>query len=130
MPTHEEFQAQVVELAHLHGWAHLHVRRTIGRGRKWTTSTNRKGWPDLFLWHPGRGGFVALEIKTAADVAASVRDGRLAEQGDVMRELRAAGASGGIVTPDDWPWIERVLNRRADDWPPPTPPEVVARSLP
>lgn len=44
-PTEAEFQEQLVQLAHLFGWAHLHVRRTIGRHREWTTSTNVKGWP-------------------------------------------------------------------------------------
>lgn len=89
--THEQWQRQVVDLMHSLGWSHLHVRRTIGRGQQWVTATNRKGWPDLFGWHPRRG-FVALELKVGSDKAT-------VEQLDVLVELKAAGAQTMVAYP-------------------------------
>jgi hypothetical protein len=99
--TEEEFQQQVVQAAHLLGWQHLHVRRTIGRGRKWTTSTNVKGWPDLFLWHPKRG-FLALELKVRPNKATP-------EQVDVLTSLAAAGAAIAVVYPEHWSIVQDLL---------------------
>lgn len=99
--THEQFQDTVVAVAHLAGWRHLHVRRTIGRGRKWVTSTNRTGWPDLFLWHPIRG-FAAFELKVKRDRATP-------EQLVVLAELSAAGAVAFVAYPADWDRIIAVL---------------------
>lgn len=101
-PTHEEWQAQVVELAHYLGWDHLHVRRTIGRGKKWTTSTNKKGWPDLFLWHPRRG-FVAIELKVGRDKATE-------EQVAVLASLEEAGARVTVAYPNDLDDLRRMLS--------------------
>lgn len=100
--THEEWQAQVVQLAHILGWNHLHVRRTIGRGRKWTTSTNRKGWPDLFLWHDQRG-FVAIELKVKPDKPKP-------EQLEVLDELARAGARTMVAYPDDLDEVQAILS--------------------
>lgn len=91
--THETWQAQAVDLSHMLGWSHLHVRRTIGKGKKWVTSTNRKGWPDLFLWHPTHG-FAAVELKVGADAATP-------EQIQVLIELHAAGAATLVAYPHD-----------------------------
>lgn len=99
--THDEWQSQVVDAAHLFGWRHLHVRRTVGRGKKWTTSTNVKGWPDLWLWHH-RHGFAAIELKVG-------RDTPTAEQTSVLVSLAAAGAQTLVAYPDDWPLVERLL---------------------
>ena len=45
-PTrHEQLQGQVVELLGLVGWKHLHVRKSIGKGKRWVTTTNVVGWP-------------------------------------------------------------------------------------
>jgi len=103
--THEEWQAQVVELAHILGWKHLHVRRTIGRGRKWTTSTNRTGWPDLFLWHDQRG-FVAIELKVKPDKPTP-------EQVEVLDELARAGARTMVAYPDDLGEVQEILSGRS-----------------
>src|SRR5688572_13259838 len=65
-PTHIEFQEQVRQLANLYGWHMLTVRRSIGKGRKWTTTTSIVGWPDCLLYRDGRG-FVALELKVGKD---------------------------------------------------------------
>lgn len=102
--TEAEFQAQVVELATITGWRHLHVRRTIGRGRKWTTSTNLAGWPDLLLWRPGR--IIAVELKT--DVGKVTDD-----QEDVLRSLSDAGVEAFVWRPADWDVIASTLGRRA-----------------
>ena len=99
--THEQWQQQVIDAAHLFGWQHLHVRRTRGRGSAWTTSTNRKGWPDLFLWH-ARHGFAAIELKVGRDTATP-------EQLEVLHELDAAGARTLVAYPSDWDAVERLL---------------------
>lgn len=99
--THEQWQSQVIELLHLLGYQHLHVRRTIGKGRRWTTSTNRIGWPDLFAWHP-RHGFAAIELKVGKDKAT-------AEQLAVLRELGGAGARTMVAYPDDLDDLRALL---------------------
>lgn len=96
-----EFQESVLELAHLLGWKHLHVRRTIGRGKKWTTSTNRVGWPDLLLWKAGRG-FVAIELKVHPKKATP-------EQVEVLAELEAAGARTMVAYPEDLDDLKKML---------------------
>lgn len=101
-----EWQAQVVELAQINGWRHLHVRRTIGRGRKWVTSTNVTGWPDLLLWHPKDGRIGALELKVRPNkpTTAQIR---------VLAELAASGAEFALVAyPDDLGMLCNLLSRR------------------
>lgn len=102
--TEAEFQAQVVQLATITGWRHLHVRRTVGRGRKWTTSTNLAGWPDLLLWRPGR--IIAAELKSDSG---KVTD----EQAEVLRSLAEAGVDGYVWRPSDFDRIAAVLGRAA-----------------
>lgn len=91
--TEAEWQEQVIQIAHLTGWRHLHVRRSIGKGRQWTTATNIIGWPDLLLWAPDRG-FIALELKSETGKATP-------EQLAVLRELEASGARTMIARPSD-----------------------------
>ena len=92
--TEAEFQAQVVQLAGILGWQVLHVRRSIGKGKRWTTSTSIVGWPDLFMWHP-RHGVLARELKTDT--------GKLtAEQEEVLASLCAAGVDAGVWRPADF----------------------------
>ena len=102
-PDHDEWQQQVIDLAHALGWRHLHVRRTVGRGRQWTTSTNRKGWPDLFLWHPTRGGVAAIELKTPGSPKVT------AEQTEVLAELEAAGVPTLVAMPADLDAVQAFL---------------------
>lgn len=104
-PSHVEWQAQVVDLMHGLGYEHLHVRRTVGRGKKWVTSTNLKGFPDLFAWHP-RLGFVAVELKVGRDVASP-------EQLSVLTSLRAAGARTMVAYPHDLTALVALLRDRA-----------------
>lgn len=102
MPSHVEFQDQVVELAGKFGWRHLHVRRTIGRGRKWVTATNLKGWPDLFLFRPDRG-YVAAELKIPPDKATP-------EQAELLAYLALMPATfPKLWTPNDWDDIQATL---------------------
>ena len=61
-----EWQGQVIELAGYYRWRHLHVRRSIGKGRRWVTATNVVGWPDLLLWNETQGRLIAAELKSEA----------------------------------------------------------------
>lgn len=87
------WQQQVIELAHVLGWNHLHVRRSVGKGKRWVTATNRVGWIDLLLWHPSRG-FAAIELKVKPNKATP-------EQLEVLAELAAAGARTMVAFPED-----------------------------
>jgi hypothetical protein len=98
-----DWQRQVVELAGILGWQHLHVRRTIGRGKKWVTATNLKGFPDLLLWHETMRRIVAAELKT--------NKGRVQpEQLDVLRSLQAAGMETFVWRPDDLDDVKHILS--------------------
>ena len=48
-PTEAEFQQQVIDLAHLLGWKHLHVRRTIGLAAAGVPSYvwRPSDWPEI-----------------------------------------------------------------------------------
>lgn len=107
--NHTEWQAAVVELAGYTGWQHLHVRRTKGRGNGWTTSTNREGWPDLFLWNLHRPGFVAIELKVKPDLPTP-------NQVQVLAELAAAGAATAIAYPHDLDDVKDLLLGRTRGW--------------
>lgn len=103
--TEAEWQSQVVDLAHALGWTHLHVRRSIGKGRTWQTTTNLRGWPDLFLWshrHPGLP--VAAELKTDAPSSKPTD-----EQLEVLDGLRAAGIRAEVWRPRDFDHVRAVL---------------------
>lgn len=104
--NHIEFQQQVIDAAHLFGWRHLHVRRTVGRGKRWTTATNIKGWPDLWLWHT-KHGFAAIELKVGNDRPTP-------EQLDVLASLAAAGARTLVAYPADWAKVEQLLRGMSD----------------
>lgn len=95
-----------MKAAHAFGWAHLSVRRAVARGAGWQTTTNRSGWPDLFLWHP-KWGFAAVELKIGKD---KPRPDQLA----VLRELRAAGAVVGVAYPADWEALILMFAGRCD----------------
>lgn len=101
-PTHVEWQAQVVQLAHLLGYRHLHVRRSIGKRKQWVTATNVIGWPDLLCYGPR--GFVALELKVG-------KDKPTAEQTAVLADLAAAGARTMVAYPADLQAVHDLLAR-------------------
>ena len=101
-PTHIQFQAQIVELAGMFNWRHLHVRRTIGRGKKWVTATNLKGWPDLTLMRPDIG-WVPAELKIPPDEATP-------EQLELLKFFGTMPSTfPKLWTPDDWADIEATL---------------------
>jgi hypothetical protein len=110
--TEAELQAAVVELATLLGWRHMHVRRSIGKGRKWVTSTNVP-WPDLTLWHPGRGyPMMVRELKVNA------RSVWQPGQRELLLELESCGIDADVWTVADLDSgrIQRELTPwRADD---------------
>ena len=102
--TEAEWQEQVVDLARICGWRTMHVRRSIGKGRRWTTSTSVVGWPDLVLWRPGR--IVAAELKS--------NTGQVTEdQAAVLASLEAAGMETYVWRPGDLDEVASVLGRRA-----------------
>lgn len=92
--TEAEWQEHVIEAAHLFGWRHLHVRRSIGKGRKWTTATNVRGWPDLFLWNETQRRTMAVELKSATGVVEP-------DQEAVLASLAAAGLEVHVWRPAD-----------------------------
>lgn len=96
-----EWQEQVIDLAHLYSWRHMHVRRAIGKGRRWVTATN-VAWPDLTLWHPGQGRTICAELKSATGVVT-------AEQRRVLDELDASGVPSYVWRPDDLDDIAAIL---------------------
>lgn len=100
-----EFQQQVIDLAHAYGWHHLHVRRSIGKGRKWVTSTNVVGWPDLFMWHPYQRRTIAVELKSETGVVSP-------EQKAVLASLEAAGVWVDVWRPGDLDHANEVLSPR------------------
>lgn len=104
MTSEAEFQGQVVELARICGWRTMHVRRSIGKGHRWTTSTSVVGWPDLVLWRPGR--IIAAELK-------SDRGQVTPEQALVLASLEEAGMECHVWRPSDLNEIAATLGRRA-----------------
>ena len=50
----KDFQQRVTDLADAHGWDWQHCRRP---------QEDRPGFPDLVLWHPGRGLVLFRELK-------------------------------------------------------------------
>ncbi|QOR55381.1 MAG: hypothetical protein SHS37scaffold145_32 [Phage 71_18] len=109
--SHTEFQAQVVDLLHLLGWSHLHVRRALGKGRRMVTPTNVDGWPDLWCWHQ-RLGFAGIELKVPGDYPTQA-------QLDVLQALRTAGQGAACVVayPDDFDRLQALLRGRGAAWP-------------
>jgi hypothetical protein len=103
--TEEDFQAQVVQLAGLLGWRHMHVRRSIGKGRRWTTATNVTGWPDLTLWSARHNRLIFVELKS--------EHGRVSDdQAEVLASLRAAGCEVHVWRPSDLDTAQQILSAR------------------
>lgn len=97
-----EWQGQVIDLAKAYGWEHLHVRRSIGKGRKWVTATNVVGWPDLFLWNGRQQRTMAVELKSDTGTLEP-------EQEAVLASLTAAGIECHVWRPDDLEEAHRCL---------------------
>jgi hypothetical protein len=101
--THTAWQATVVDLLHSLGYQHLHVRKSVGRGRRWTTTTNVVGWPDILAWHPTKG-FAALELKVG-------RDTPTPEQSAVLASLARAGARVMVAYPETFDVLVDLLRQ-------------------
>lgn len=104
--TEAQWQDLVVDALHAHGWRHMHVRRSIGRGNGWTTTTSVIGWPDIVAWRPetpSRGGRVmAVELKA--------QRGRLTDdQARVLGELAASGMEVHVWRPSNWDQVMEAL---------------------
>lgn len=102
--NHEEWQAEVVRLAKSLAWSVLHVRRSIGKGGKWVTTTSITGFPDLFLFKPGFG-CAAIELKVG-------RDKPTLEQALVLASLQAAGVRTLVAYPADAQAVVDLLTVR------------------
>lgn len=100
--TEAEWQEQVHQLATLLGCRVMHVRRSIGKGRQWTTATSVKGWPDLFIWNPTAGWHLVAELKTEKGKTTP-------EQDEVLDELRCAGLPAFVWRPSDLDVVRAVL---------------------
>lgn len=108
---HDELQGTITKLLRVTNWQWLHVRKSIGRGqggRKWQTTTNIKGWPDLApCWselQPGR--LVAIEVKILPD--------KLRPEQIVVRDSLLASGWEFYVVDDttDLSAFGRILQRR------------------
>ena len=101
--TEADWQAQFVQLARILGWRHLHVRRSLGRGKKWVTATNQDGWPDLHLWHETQQRVIYVELKSET--------GRLRpQQTEVLGSLTRAGQEVYVLRPSDLEVAKRILS--------------------
>lgn len=102
------WQAQVIELAELHGWSVMHVRRSKVRDDQWATATSIPGWPDLTMWRPtpaGDGDLIFAELKADR--------GRLTDdQSHVLGDLLAAGQEVHVWRPKDVDAVVERLTRR------------------
>ena len=106
--TEAQWQEQVTTLMRYLGWTFLHVRKSIGKGKRWTTATNLVGFPDLFAWHPTRG-FVAIELKVGKNLPTP-------EQTAVLDSLAAAGAITMVAYPEDLERVKALLTMEPT-WP-------------
>jgi hypothetical protein len=104
--TEDEWQQQLIELAHILGWKHMHVRRSIGKGRKWVTATNVIGWPDLVMWSERQKRLIFAELKSESGKTSP-------EQDDVIASLRAAGQEVYVWRPSDLDEALRILKGAA-----------------
>lgn len=104
----EDFQQQIIDLAHLHGWRVAHFR-TVRIQRKdgsvyyaTPVQADGEGFPDLILL---RGmDFIVAEIKSAT--------GRCSKkQTEWLNAWELAGAFVYVWRPKDWEFIEKRLKR-------------------
>lgn len=92
------FQDTVIQMAHRFGWraAHFRPARTA-KGWRTPVQADGKGWPDLVLVRGEKALFIELKMPGKSLTA---------EQQQWQADLRKAGLSALIWTPDDWETIE------------------------
>lgn len=100
--TEAELQANLFELAGILRVRLLHVRRSIGKGKRWQTTTSIVGWPDIFAYSPKGNWHFAAELKSENGVVTP-------EQMQVLIDLEDAGVPTFIWRPKDWDQIQRVM---------------------
>ncbi len=101
--TEAEFQAQVIQLAQLHGWDWMHVER-MGDKKGWRTPTKGtiRQWPDLTLLRGHRIVYAELKAQKAPPPPA--------EQKNVLQKLSDVPCNEVFVwRPSDWPLIMETL---------------------
>lgn len=103
--TEAEWQAMLITLAQAYGWHHLHVRRSIGKGKKWVTAANVVGWPDLHLWNERQRRVMYVELKTDAKGSETTH-----EQDVVLAQLRNAGQEVYVWRPSDLETAKFILS--------------------
>lgn len=89
----KEFQAKVVRLAHILGWATYHT---------YDSRRSNPGFPDLVLV---RDRVLFRELKTNTGELSSKQEGW-------MEKLTGAGADFAVWRPRDWDEIVDTLKRR------------------
>jgi hypothetical protein len=101
--SEDEFQTQVIDSAHLHGWKVAHFRKARTKDG-WITavSADGKGWNDLFCVRPSTGHVFAAELKSA-------RGKRTPEQIAWASWMEAVGIAAYVWKPSDWDEINSVL---------------------
>lgn len=98
-----EWQQQVIDLAHIHGWRVYHARPAQNGRGDWRTpvAADGKGWPDLTLV---RDKVLFVELKSES--------GRLTtEQRHWLDALQAAGAHVAVWRPRDFDTVLDTLKR-------------------
>lgn len=92
-----EIQDGIAALARTHGWRAVHFSPGRVKGDRYVTvfAYDSKGWPDLFLVHPGWGRLLAIEVKGDGDSLT-------AEQDEWLLCLRLAGVETAVITSNDW----------------------------
>ncbi len=99
--TESDFLNMVLQLAKLRGWRTLHVRPArTATGWRTPVQGDGKGFLDVLALR--RDQVLALELKVGNNQLTH-------EQRAWLDALQAAGIPAYVVKPDDWPFIESVL---------------------
>ena len=105
--TEAEFQAQIIELAHLRGWvvATFRPARVLVEGQetyRTAVGADGAGWPDLILAKPPR--LLVVELKS--------EKGKLSPEQEAWLELlrQCMGVQVHVWRPSDWEEIVWVLS--------------------
>lgn len=98
--TEAEWQATIIDLAHLHGWtvAHFRPARTSDGGWRTPVAADGKGFPDLVLARPGSHPLF-IEVKTDT--------GRVRPEQTVW--LRALDPYSHVIRPSDFDRLQELL---------------------
>ncbi len=102
--SERDFQDQIIELAHIYGWAVAHFRPAMKQDGSWRTavSADGTGFPDLVLVRSPR--LIFAEVKSEEGKVTS-------EQSSWLRNLAAAKQDVYLWRPSDWEGIVEVLKR-------------------